>query len=134
VNQHNQGFKIGIFSYSTEVNQFSDGTVPSLGLMRPNIAPQFAFNLTNNGSKQTYQESNQEKLALNPAVFNPEPSDRLLMRPNIAPQFFDDLQVNYLITYCRVFLIRFIPRWSEMTFFWENFNFVHLREKNQNLF
>ena len=92
------------------------------------------MNSTDSEASSEYIESG-EPLVLNEAVLNLEPGTAHgALRPNIAPQFFDDLQVNYLITYCRVFLIRFIPRWSEMTFFGENFNFVHLREKNQNLF
>lgn len=103
VNKHNQGFQQGIFSYSKEVNQFSDGTRPSMGLMRPNIAPQFEIKLTNS-TETISSKADQVELTLNPAVFNPEPKARLSiesMRPNIAPQFFDDLQVrlfeNYLI-------------------------------------
>lgn len=99
VNTHNQGFQQGIFSYSKEVNQFSDGTRPSMGLMRPNIAPQFEIN-RNQGTEKTSGEAEQNVLTLNPAVFNPEPSARLSiesMRPNIAPQFFDDLQVRPLM-------------------------------------
>lgn len=35
VNSHNDNYRKGIVSYSMGVNQFSDGTMPAMGLLRP---------------------------------------------------------------------------------------------------